>query len=31
MGFHSPQEALRVLGDSIDFARQAELVLLRAK
>lgn len=25
MGFHSPQEAVRVLGDAIDFARQAEL------
>lgn len=25
MGFHSPQEATRMLGDAIDFARQAEL------
>ncbi len=25
MGFHSPQEATRILGDSVDFARQAEL------
>jgi nitrite reductase (cytochrome c-552) len=25
MGFHSPQEAARVLGDSIDYARQAEI------
>ena len=25
MGFHSPQEALRMLGDAIDYARQAEL------
>lgn len=25
MGFHSPQEATRILGDSADFARQAEI------
>jgi len=25
MGFHSPQEAARMLGDAIDYARQAEL------
>jgi nitrite reductase (cytochrome c-552) len=25
MGFHSPQEAVRMLGDAIDYARQAEL------
>jgi nitrite reductase (cytochrome c-552) len=25
MGFHSPQEAARMLGDSIDYARQAEI------
>lgn len=25
MGFHSPQEATRMLGDAIDYARQAEL------
>ncbi|WP_242825397.1 ammonia-forming cytochrome c nitrite reductase subunit c552 [Desulfitobacterium dichloroeliminans] len=25
MGFHSPNEALRVLGEGIDFARQAQL------
>jgi nitrite reductase (cytochrome c-552) len=25
MGFHSPQEAGRILGDAIDYARQAEL------
>ena len=25
MGFHSPQEAVRILGDATDFARQAEL------
>jgi nitrite reductase (cytochrome c-552) len=30
MGFHSPQEAARVLGDSIDFARQAQLSAQRA-
>ena len=26
-GFHAPQEAARVLGDSIDFARQGQLAL----
>ncbi len=30
MGFHSPQEAARVLGDAIDYARQAELAVLKA-
>ncbi len=30
MGFHSPQEAVRVLGDAIDRARQAEIAALRA-
>ena len=25
MGFHSPQEAVRILGDAIDYGRQAEL------
>jgi nitrite reductase (cytochrome c-552) len=25
MGFHSPQEAARVLGDAIDYARQSEI------
>jgi nitrite reductase (cytochrome c-552) len=29
MGFHSPQEANRALGDAIDYARQAELAALR--
>ncbi|RIK41949.1 MAG: ammonia-forming cytochrome c nitrite reductase subunit c552, partial [Chloroflexi bacterium] len=29
-GFHSPQEAARVLADSIDLARQAELSAVRA-
>jgi nitrite reductase (cytochrome c-552) len=26
-GFHAPQEALRILGDSINYARQGQLVL----
>ncbi|WP_242345810.1 ammonia-forming cytochrome c nitrite reductase subunit c552 [Anaeromyxobacter terrae] len=26
-GFHAPQEALRILGDSIDYTRQGQLVL----
>ncbi len=28
-GFHSPQEAARVLADSIDFARQAQLIAVQ--
>jgi nitrite reductase (cytochrome c-552) len=30
-GFHSPQEAARILADSIDFARQAEIAAMAAK
>lgn len=30
MGFHNPEEALRILADSIDLARQAESTALRA-
>ncbi len=30
MGFHSPQEAARILGDAIDFARQMEISAERA-
>jgi nitrite reductase (cytochrome c-552) len=30
MGFHSPQETARVLGDAIDFGRQAELAAYKA-
>jgi nitrite reductase (cytochrome c-552) len=30
MGFHSPQEAVRILGDAIDYARRAELAAVRA-
>jgi nitrite reductase (cytochrome c-552) len=26
-GFHAPQEALRILGDSMNYARQGQLVL----
>ncbi|MGD0012946.1 MAG: ammonia-forming cytochrome c nitrite reductase subunit c552 [Bryobacteraceae bacterium] len=29
-GFHAPQEAARLLGEAIDYARQAELEALRA-
>jgi nitrite reductase (cytochrome c-552) len=29
-GFHSPQEAARVLADAIDFARQAQLLAVQA-
>jgi len=31
MGFHAPQEALRILGESIDFSRQGQLALARAR
>jgi len=30
MGFHSPQEAAKMLGDSIDYARQAELAAYKS-
>jgi nitrite reductase (cytochrome c-552) len=30
MGFHSPQEAARILGDAIDLARQGEISALKA-
>ncbi len=30
MGFHNPEEALRILADSIDLARQAENLALKA-
>jgi nitrite reductase (cytochrome c-552) len=30
-GFHAPQEAARILGESINFARQGQLVLLGRK
>jgi nitrite reductase (cytochrome c-552) len=30
MGFHSPQESARILADSIDYARRAELAAARA-
>jgi nitrite reductase (cytochrome c-552) len=30
MGFHSPQEGARILGDAIDDARQAELAAYKA-
>src|SRR5262245_49565569 len=28
MGFHAPQEAARILGEAIDYARQAQVVVL---
>jgi nitrite reductase (cytochrome c-552) len=31
MGFHSPQETARILGDAIDFARLAELAAVKAR
>ena len=30
-GFHAPQEALRILGESINFARKGQLELRSAK
>ena len=30
-GFHSPQEAARILAESIDYARQAQIAALAAK
>ena len=30
MGFHSPQEAVRILGDGTDYARQAELAAYKS-
>lgn len=30
MGFHSPQESVRILGDAIDLARRAEISALKA-
>jgi nitrite reductase (cytochrome c-552) len=31
MGFHAPQETARILGESIDYSRQAQLAALRAR
>ncbi len=31
MGFHSPQESVRILGDAIDLARRAEIAALKAR
>jgi nitrite reductase (cytochrome c-552) len=31
MGFHAPQETARILGEAIDYARQGELVAIKAK
>jgi len=31
MGFHAPQEAVRVLGESIDFSRRAQAAALRLR
>jgi nitrite reductase (cytochrome c-552) len=29
MGFHAPQEAARILGEAIDFARQGQVAVLK--
>lgn len=31
MGFHAPQEAARILGEAIDYARQGQLKILNSK
>jgi nitrite reductase (cytochrome c-552) len=31
LGFHAPQEAARVLGEAIDYARQGQIKILRSK
>lgn len=31
MSFHAPQETARVLGEALDFGRQAELAAVRAR
>lgn len=31
MGFHAPQEAARILGEAVDYARQGQVAALRAK
>jgi nitrite reductase (cytochrome c-552) len=31
MGFHAPQETARILGESIDYGRQAQLSLERLR
>lgn len=31
MGFHAPQEAARVLGEAIDFARQGQITVLKGR
>jgi nitrite reductase (cytochrome c-552) len=31
MGFHAPQESIRVLGEAIDFARQGQIKILRSR
>ena len=31
MGFHAPQESARLLGESIDFSRQAQILAQRTR
>ena len=31
LGFHAPQEAVRILGEAIDYSRQGQIKLLSAK
>jgi nitrite reductase (cytochrome c-552) len=31
MGFHAPQEAAKILGEAIDYARQGELAAIRLR
>jgi nitrite reductase (cytochrome c-552) len=31
MGFHAPQEAARILGEAIDYARQGQIKIISSK
>jgi nitrite reductase (cytochrome c-552) len=31
MGFHAPQEAARILGEAIDYARQGEIEVAKLR
>ena len=31
MGFHAPQEAARILGEAIDYAREGQIEVLKLK
>jgi nitrite reductase (cytochrome c-552) len=31
LGFHAPQEAARILGEAIDYARQGQIAALKGR